>query len=96
MHELRCSGQRQLGEGARDAPPHQSLRRSVTTAVGLSPREALPSYVMVPVHDRRPDAAGEHHVDSRRAAANCDSVQRMLNRAFPKNGKNIPLPLEDE
>ena len=31
-----------------------------------------------------------------RAAANWSSFQRMLNRAFPKEGQNIPLPLEDE
>ena len=31
-----------------------------------------------------------------RAAANWDSFQRMLNRAFPKKRKNIPLALEDE
>ena len=31
-----------------------------------------------------------------RAAANWDSFQRMLNRAFPAKGKVIPLPLEDE
>ena len=31
-----------------------------------------------------------------RAAANWSSFQRMLNRAFPKEGHSIPLPLEDE
>ena len=31
-----------------------------------------------------------------RAASNWSSFQRMLNRAFPTKGKNIPLPLEDD
>ena len=31
-----------------------------------------------------------------RAASNWESYQRMLNRAFPKQNKTIPLPLEDD